>query len=394
MKRMRLVLWSLCIVLSVLSAKAQPAQQWYKGNLHTHSYWSDGDDFPEMIMDWYKSHGYQFVGLSDHNTFQEGEKWTKIQRSKLYEDSFIAYLKRFPKLAVYKADSGRISVRLKTLDEYRPLFEDKNFLIVKSEEITSKFGDKYVHVNATNIQTLIGAPTGNRVKEIMQHAVDAVLAQRKKSGVPMFPHVNHPNFGYSITVQDMIDLKGERFFEVYNGHPLVHNYGDSLRPGMDVMWDQINMAYRLRNQPLMFGLATDDSHNYHEFGPAFSNAGRGWVMVRAASLTPASLIKALEAGDFYSSTGVVLEKMEFSKNTIDIAIKAEPGVDYIIEFIGVKKGSTAATTIEKVNGTTARFHVTQEYLFVRGRITSTKVKVNPFQEGDVEMAWTQPVVAK
>ncbi len=394
MKRMRLVLWSVGIAISVLSANAQPATQWYKGNLHTHSYWSDGDDFPEMIMDWYKTHGYQFVGLSDHNTFQEGEKWTKIQRSKLYEDSFIAYLKRFPKLAVYKADSGRISVRLKTLEEYRPLFEDNNFLILKSEEITSKFGDKYVHVNATNIQTLIGAQTGSSVKEIMQHAVDAVLAQRKKSGVPIFPHINHPNFGYSITVQDMIDLKGERFFEVYNGHPLVHNYGDSLRPGMEVMWDRINVAYRLRNQPLMFGLATDDSHNYHEFGSAFSNAGRGWVMVRSTSLSAASLVKALEAGDFYSSTGVVLEKLEFSKNTIDLAIKAEPGVEYVIEFIGAKKGATASTTLEKINGTTARFHVTPDYLFVRARITSTKVKVNPFQEGDVEMAWTQPVIAK
>ena len=29
-------------------------QQWQKGNLHTHSFWSDGDDFPEMIIDWYK----------------------------------------------------------------------------------------------------------------------------------------------------------------------------------------------------------------------------------------------------------------------------------------------------------------------------------------------------
>jgi hypothetical protein len=31
------------------------------GNLHTHSYWSDEDDFPEMIMDWYKTRGYDFT---------------------------------------------------------------------------------------------------------------------------------------------------------------------------------------------------------------------------------------------------------------------------------------------------------------------------------------------
>ena len=31
--------------------------QWYKGNIHTHTFWSDGDDFPEMVVDWYKNHG-------------------------------------------------------------------------------------------------------------------------------------------------------------------------------------------------------------------------------------------------------------------------------------------------------------------------------------------------
>ena len=39
------------------SVKAENVR-WYKGNLHTHSLWSDGNDFPEMICQWYKSHGY------------------------------------------------------------------------------------------------------------------------------------------------------------------------------------------------------------------------------------------------------------------------------------------------------------------------------------------------
>ena len=48
---------------------------YWKGNLHTHSLWSDGDDYPEMIADWYKSHGYQFLALSDHNVLSEGQRW-------------------------------------------------------------------------------------------------------------------------------------------------------------------------------------------------------------------------------------------------------------------------------------------------------------------------------
>ena len=63
----------LLLTISATALQAQEAR-WYKGNVHTHSLWSDGDDFPEMIMDWYKSHGYDFISLSDHNILAAGEK--------------------------------------------------------------------------------------------------------------------------------------------------------------------------------------------------------------------------------------------------------------------------------------------------------------------------------
>ena len=39
-----------------VTAHAEP--RWVKGNLHTHSLWSDGNDYPEMIVDWYARNGY------------------------------------------------------------------------------------------------------------------------------------------------------------------------------------------------------------------------------------------------------------------------------------------------------------------------------------------------
>lgn len=369
------------------------SRTWYKGNLHTHSYWSDGDEYPEMIMDWYKSNGYDFVALSDHNILAEGEKWITVTKSKMYEDGFQKYLDKYgDKWVTHKMDSGRTHVQLKTYDEYKPLFEDENFLIIKSEEITGKFGDNPIHMNVTNIRTVIQPQEGSSVTEVMQRNVDEVLKQRKETGVPMFPHINHPNFFYGVTYQDIIGLQGERFFEVYNGHPMVHNYGDSLHPGTEEMWDLINIAYSNKSQPLLFGLATDDSHNYHQFGSAYSNAGRGWVMVHADSLTPASLIHAMEAGEFYASTGVTLKDVTFRNNNLSLRVDAEQGVNYTVEFIGVKKGGQQSEILEKVTGTEAEFMVTDSYMFVRCRITSDKIKTNPFQEGEYEMAWTQPVV--
>lgn len=70
-------------------------KSWYKGNLHTHSLWSDGDEYPEMIMKWYKDHGYNFVALSDHNILAEGEKWIEIKKGSNRERHFKEYLQEF-----------------------------------------------------------------------------------------------------------------------------------------------------------------------------------------------------------------------------------------------------------------------------------------------------------
>jgi len=105
--------------LVLITCKSPEPKQltWYKGNLHTHTYWSDGDEFPEMVLDWYKSKGYDFVALSDHNTVAQEEKWVVIQKSPLYENSFQNYLARFGDDWVeHKNDTGRIQVKLKLFD--------------------------------------------------------------------------------------------------------------------------------------------------------------------------------------------------------------------------------------------------------------------------------------
>lgn len=71
---------ALCGVFLTLNGDATWSQErdgqtrWFKGNLHTHSLWSDGNDFPEMICDWYAQNDYNFLALSDHNILSRGEK--------------------------------------------------------------------------------------------------------------------------------------------------------------------------------------------------------------------------------------------------------------------------------------------------------------------------------
>lgn len=370
------------------------AKKWYKGNLHTHSYWSDGDEFPEVILDWYKSKDYQFMALSDHNTLAEGEKWIEISEDSIYQKAFQRYLENYgPDWVNHKIDSGRTLVKLKTFEEYKSRSEEVGkFLIIPSEEITDEFEGKPLHMNATNIQAKIEPQGGNSVSKVLQNNIDQVIKQRQETGAPIMPHINHPNFGYGISLNDMISLKGERFFEVYNGHPSVHNMGDSTHISTEEMWDLINISYLKNKKPIMYGLATDDSHHYHKSSNEWSNAGRGWVMVQSDTLSAVSLINSLESGDFYSSTGVELKTLTYGQNKISIEIEPEVGVSYEIVFVGCKKGQRETEILMVHNQTHAEFQVTEDLLFARCRITSSKLQENPIENILFEMAWTQPLV--
>ena len=114
-----------CIVSLIMAcnnkkSETKAPKNWYKGNLHTHTYWSDGDEFPEVVLDWYKSRDYNFIGLSDHNIIAEGEKWKTISNDSIYQTAFQNYLKNYgEEWVTYKIDSGKTQVKLKTYEEYK-----------------------------------------------------------------------------------------------------------------------------------------------------------------------------------------------------------------------------------------------------------------------------------
>jgi len=193
---------TLILLLAVSCAKVKNTQTWQKGNIHTHSLWSDGDDFPEMIIQWYKDHNYQFIALSDHNTVADTIFWYELRERDQKNKTLEKYISRFGDWVETKMDSTRQLVRLKTFDEYKSKMEKPDsFLIIKSEEVTASFEEKPIHINVTNIQDLIEPIKGKSVLDVMQKTLDAVQAQRKELNVPMIAHINHPNFGYGINTR-------------------------------------------------------------------------------------------------------------------------------------------------------------------------------------------------
>jgi hypothetical protein len=330
MKRLLLLLSMATLLLVAISGPTNSevagstSATWYKGNTHTHTLNSDGDSTPEDVVRWYREHGYQFLVLTDHNFLTAVDALNALHGA------------------------------------------DERFLVIKGEEVTDKFADKPLHLNGLDVAELVMPQKGTSVVDTLQRNVDAI---RKAQGVP---HINHPNFGWAITADELQQVENNKLFEIFNGHPHVNNQGGGGITGLEAAWDHI-----LTSGQMLYGIAVDDAHVFKR--PWDRNAarpGQGWVMVRAERLHPRALLEAMERGDFYASTGVELSELQTNEQEIAITIKEDPTAKYRIQFIG-KGGKLLKEEI----ASPARYQIRGDEGYVRGRVL----------DSNGLMAWTQPV---
>jgi len=370
---------------------------WLKGNTHTHTWWSDGDAAPEWVADWYLTHGYDFLVLSDHNVLSCDERWVRIGEGKVTADRVDELVGLFgTEMVDVRVGENGPEMRLQTTKELRARFD---MVFIEGEEISDRFDDTHIHVNAVNVEEVISPQGGRSVRETMNNNVAAVLEQASRIDRPMLAHVNHPNWGWALSWRDIAHIAGDRFFEVYNGNSGVHNEGDSAHPSTDEMWDLANTLRSLQlDLPLLYGLATDDSHEYFEWGADKENPGRGWVMVRGDDPDAESIVSAMRRGDFYASSGVTLVDFDIDKQRYELEIVTEPGIGYVTRFVGtrVTDGSAGpvAEILSETSSNPASYTFAGDELFVRAVVTSSRVHPNPYRQGDYQLAWLQPVSAR
>ena len=330
MNRLRVLL--LAALAAAPSLAAQPARfdvpsvpagaRWFKGNTHTHTTNSDGDTPPEQVAQWYKSHGYAFLVLSDHNVFTD------------------------PKTLASLVDSS--------------------FLLVPGEEVTTSFQKAAVHINALAVTRVIPPLKDSTLLGTVQKNVDAIRADQA------VPHINHPNFLWSVDSATLFRIRNDRLFEIFNGHPTVHNAGGGDWPGMEEVWDGL-----LSSGKRIFGIAVDDAHHFQgEFNVTRANPGRGWVGVRATALDSRALVSALDNGQFYASSGVTLSDVTVSPTTLEIRIAQKGDFKYTTQFIG-QDGRVLATD----KSLTPRYTLKGAETYVRAKVT----------DSGGAAAWVQPV---
>ena len=303
-------------------------QSWYRGNLHTHTTESDGDEEPEKVAAWYREHGYDFLVLSDHNH-----------------------------LTLLDYGNGRDG--------------SLGPLMIPGEEVTIPMdGDKTkipVHLGAIGINRLVEPIDACDVATTLQANIDAI---RDAGGISC---INHPSWKWAFDHEPIIKTRGASLLEVFNAATACNNYPIPI-PGFlspSEIWDNVLSA----GVPI-FGVASDDSHHYHDFSPDMDNPGRGWVMVESDTLESEALVEAMASGSFYSSTGVFLNRLRVSADLISLQIRRKSDSIFLTRFIG-----RDGTIYKEQVGEEASYCPDGEEGYVRAHIMSS----NGCQ------AWTQPV---
>ena len=321
----------IALFLALMVSPASSAQsQWFRGNTHTHTINSDGDSAPDAVVRWYMEHHYHFIVITDHDSVTPVEG-----------------------LNALFAVPGK-------------------FLVMQGEEVTDRFEGAPVHLIGIGVREAVPPQGGTNISEVLSRDARAI---RAAGGVP---HINHPNFGWALTAEQIASADA-RHFEIWNGHFLVNNRGGGGSPSTEEIWDKI-----LSRGRVIFGVAVDDAHQFKgEFVPAAGTTpGRGWIMVRAAELTPAAILAAFDRGDFYCSSGVELNSYDVNEREIRIELPkgtSNTAPRYRTFFIGKD-----SAVLKQDDSFTPSYQFLGSELYVRARIESS----------NGTMAWTQPVFLK
>ncbi len=305
-------------VLPLRFAEVIDVSTFQKGNIHTHTSWSDGDSLPDVVYRWYRDHGYDFVAVTDHNTRTDPLQFKSIERK-------------------------------------------KSFVLLPGEEVTMMGAGRQVHVNALCTKTTIGGHHTQHQGESLAWAVQKI---REQGGIAL---VNHPNFDWSLTAADVAQARGAQLLEISSGHPWVHTDGDATHLAHEAIWDAL-----LTQGETFAGVAVDDSHHFRGLGrdPAHqARPGRAWIQVFADAPERDPICAALAKGSLYASTGVTILRLTVKDDTYAVALGRS---DVDVEFIG-KGGAILQSGKPGVDGT-ATYRLVGTEVYVRARITTADGK--------------------
>lgn len=247
----------------------------YKANLHCHSTISDGNKTVEELKRDYIAHGYSIIAFTDHEVY--------VNHDDLTDEKFLA-LNGYELAVNEQKTSDRESrktchicyIALDRNNDISVCFNKDNHFCRNAEE--------YVHS-----QHYIGTP--DYIRTYSAEGISEMMKSGRKNG--FFVTYNHPAWSLE-TYPQYSEYCGMNAMEINNFGCVIAGYDDDNGHCYD---DLLNCGNKI------FCIATDDNHNRQpDTDPSCDSYG-GYTVITAPELEYSQITKALENGQFYSSTG-------------------------------------------------------------------------------------------
>ena len=416
---------------------------WKKGALHTHSFWSDGEAFPEQVVLRHLERGYDFVCLTDHNNLGlDPQHWLYVIQQEqgpfpeglpyiggcTWQTALERYQTDFPGIPETKTIAARKYVRVRSLPEVKEIFRElQNFAVIGGEELTTRLktpNTRYqLDMGVLNLKQQMNYLSGDTLPETLRlnkELYDHLRSQQEQSSLFI---VNHPGgYYYDLAPEALIVQDDIRHFELCNSNvDGAGGEGSFRHPRLydnEKFWDIVNAHRAEDGKQLLLGAASDDAHFYTpERIDLRTGVGRAWVMVYCpGDFNENTVIDAMNRGDYYPTLGVLFESIVFENGTLRVRIKAEKDRKYTIRFVSTKHGfSRKIRTLDltddrprsprtvslysdeigqavfECSGTEAEYTMQPDDLYIRAAAVSDKpVRCRSSRHPAFETAWTQP----
>ena len=278
--------------------------KFYKVNMHSHSTFSDGQNTPEEIKEAYKSKGYAAVAYTEHEHI--------VDLTHLNDEDFIA-------LTSYEYDFNTCKTAPSSYYEQEaPInFSYKECLhlnLYAKDPHNVKaicHNPKFVHCGNAKLyrETAQYVGNGDYHQEFTVECFNEVIKTAKENGFLVI--YNHPTWSMN-TYETYSKLEGLDGLEIVNG-------GSDYSSDMDYVPHVYDQMSRLGKRMICVG--GDDNHGTHGFF-------RAWTMIKAEQLTHEALIRGLEKGNCYASSGPEIYDLYVEDGQVYIHCSAAKAIYY------------------------------------------------------------------
>lgn len=280
-----------------------PKKKWCKANLHNHTVNSDGYFTPLEIKEIYKKNGYSIVAFSDHDLI--------FDSSYLTDNEFVAITS-----CEYTIGKNDIDSKINDSTNWR------NHQVIHLN-IYAKDPHNVMHVACKEDfnETFIDKYKPNEIlydgykREYSQKSIQEIIDRYNKLG--FLVQFNHPNWSLCDR-EDYIHLKGLWSLEILN-------YATEIETGMEY---GINIYEDfLRNGTKLFCTMGDDNHNPDG---SLSTSFGAFNYIGVNKLTYDDVIKAMENGNIYTSSGPIIYSLIFNNETREIVVECSEAQNIIL----------------------------------------------------------------